>query len=164
MIVVKVGPKDLGKYETALGRKLPFVMQKGIMEGGKRAAAHLALLSEQRVSDFTGKFNRGWVAERVPHGVAVRNKAPYAPYVELGRRPGKPPPAGVLEPWVEKVLSVPPPRSKEVAYLVARAIGKHGIRPRPVMTAPGQLTKMVEIVNKALMMRLDKALAESARG
>ena len=50
----------------------------------------------------------------------------YGIYVEFGRRPGKPPPVSAIAPWARrKGIAVP--------YLVARAIGRRGIPPRPFL-------------------------------
>jgi hypothetical protein len=51
----------------------------------------------------------------------------YPSVMELGRRPGSaPPPASALERWVE--IRMHPENVKSVAFLVARSIGRKGIK------------------------------------
>jgi hypothetical protein len=53
----------------------------------------------------------------------------YPAVMEFGRRPGaKMPPPRALERWVHLVLKVPAAEVKGVAYLVARAIARKGIK------------------------------------
>lgn len=52
----------------------------------------------------------------------------YGVYVENGRKPGRMPPLEVIEQRVIRKLGVTPPKSRSVAYLIARAIGKKGTR------------------------------------
>jgi len=88
--------------------------------------------------------------------VGFTQAAEYMQWVELGRKPGKPPPTKALLLWVERVLGAGRKAGrdkgqagtrrgrgsrrmtgggreqeiKSVAFLVARAIGKRGIKPR----------------------------------
>jgi hypothetical protein len=50
----------------------------------------------------------------------------YGEYVERGRRPGRQPPVEAIELWVQRKLGVSPDESRNVAYLIARAIGRRG--------------------------------------
>lgn len=59
---------------------------------------------------------------------AVVNPVPYHDIREEGRKPGKMPPPAVLIPWVGSKLGVPPDERAEVAFLVARKIGKKGYK------------------------------------
>lgn len=82
------------------------------------------------VSTGTG----GWV-------VSV-SLADYWKYVEYGRRPGKMPPVSAIENWI-KVKQILPrpitlksgksvvPTIPQLSFLIARKIGRDGIRPRP---------------------------------
>ena len=67
-------------------------------------------------------------------GSNIRSPFPYPLVVEYGRKAGKMPPSSALERWVHLVLKVPTDRAKGVAFLVARAIGKRGIKARPILT------------------------------
>ncbi len=58
----------------------------------------------------------------------------YPTVMELGRRPGaKMPPPSALERWVHLQLGVPNEEVMSVAFLVARAIARHGIKGRKFM-------------------------------
>lgn len=63
----------------------------------------------------------------------------YYYYVENGRKPGKMPPPSKLEPWVKKKgLKFRDKRGrfithKSTAFLIARSIGKKGIKPKPFL-------------------------------
>ena len=48
--------------------------------------------------------------------------------VEEGRRPGKMPPVSAIELWVRRKLGISGTEARQVAYVVARAIGKRGTR------------------------------------
>lgn len=56
----------------------------------------------------------------------VNSPMPYAPVVELGRRPGKFPPLGPIQLWVRRKLNVPESRVRGVAFLIARKIAAQG--------------------------------------
>lgn len=66
--------------------------------------------------------------------------ADYWKYVEYGRRPGKMPPVDAIEQWVRVKPVVPDSRSgripdtKQLAYLIARKIGREGIEPKHYLT------------------------------
>ena len=62
--------------------------------------------------------------------------ADYWKYVEYGRKPGKMPPIDAIEQWV-KVKPVVPnaingriPDTRQLAFLIARKIGREGIEPK----------------------------------
>ena len=66
----------------------------------------------------------------------------YWKYIEYGRRPGKMPPLDVIEKWinVRQILPRPitlksgksvVPTIPQLSFLIARKIGRDGIRPRP---------------------------------
>jgi len=58
----------------------------------------------------------------VTHGV------PYGDVVEVGRRPGRMPPASALELWVVRKLGLSGEEATSVAWLIARSIGKKGTK------------------------------------
>jgi hypothetical protein len=63
-----------------------------------------------------------------PRGI-LSNATLYHDAVETGRRPGKRPPTAALIPWVGSKLGIPPgPEREQVAFLVARAIGRRGTK------------------------------------
>ena len=56
----------------------------------------------------------------------VGPSARYGVFVEFGRRPGKMPPIAAIAPWARRHGMNP--------FLVARAIGRRGIKPAPFLT------------------------------
>jgi hypothetical protein len=56
----------------------------------------------------------------------VSSSVAYAPIQEVGRRPGRRPPASALLVWVTRKLQVAPDQAPSVAFLVARKIGREG--------------------------------------
>lgn len=52
----------------------------------------------------------------------------YAPIVETGRQPGRQPPRGALNLWVQRKLAVPLGQVAHVAFLIGRRIGRAGYR------------------------------------
>jgi hypothetical protein len=67
---------------------------------------------------------RGTVGERE---AVVSSSVFYAPIVEEGRNPGRPPSSRHLLLWVERKLGVRGKEAASVAFLVARKIGRVGI-------------------------------------
>ena len=61
-------------------------------------------------------------------GSTITTPYPYGDVMEFGRSAGKMPPPSALERWVHLVLKVPTKDAPGVAFLVARAIGKRGIK------------------------------------
>lgn len=68
------------------------------------------------------------------------NLEPYWQYVEYGRRPGKRPPMDVIEEWINVKPIIPEPvnnkipDTRQLAYLIARKIGRDGIEGRKPLT------------------------------
>ena len=57
------------------------------------------------------------------------------PDPDLGRRPGsRPPPVGAIARWVVRKGVASEAQAKSIAFLIARAIGARGLKPRYVMT------------------------------
>lgn len=76
-------------------------------------------------------YFRGWYAKPLSlRAVKIGNTQPYANFVETGRASGKAPPVDALLGWVRRVLHLVDGR--RAAFLIARSIGRRGLRPRPV--------------------------------
>lgn len=59
----------------------------------------------------------------------VYTDAVYGWPVEEGRTPGKPPPpVDAIEYWVRRKLGIPDTESRQVAYIIARSIGRKGTK------------------------------------
>ena len=65
----------------------------------------------------------------------IQKPYPYPVVMEYGRKPGaKMPPPSAIERWVHLVIKPPARQLKGVAYVVARAIGKRGIKGKFFLT------------------------------
>ena len=85
-----------------------------------------------------------------PVGVVgtVGSPLPSALFIELGTRPHMPP-VDARIPWVRAALGVEPTREREVAWLVARKIAKHGTKAqkpfeRAAQAVSGQVARIFE--------------------
>lgn len=86
----------------------------------------------QRTPVASGATRQGWGTD-VQRGVSavkgrVANPVEHAIFAEKGRAPGKMPPIDPIEIWVRRVLGVGADQSRQVAFLVARAIGQRGTK------------------------------------
>jgi hypothetical protein len=78
---------------------------------------------------FTGELRDSITATATPTLGTIRATAPHARPVEFGRRAGaRMPPVSAIESWVT-AHGMP----AEAAFVVARAIGRRGIPPRPFL-------------------------------
>lgn len=106
------------------------------------AAAPATLLSETRTALTAGSLlvegtarslapkDTGRLGGSITHQISgltsrIGPSVAYGLYVEKGRRPGKPPPVAAIEPWARRRGANP--------FLVARAIGRRGTKPRPFL-------------------------------
>jgi hypothetical protein len=120
--------KKLNGYEAVAGQKLRDAMTKSVIkvQGGAREGAPVGVSGRLRQSigwnvSGGGSDITGWV------GSTMKNEV-YPSVMEGGRRPGTMPPSSALERWVHIVLGVPENEMRSVAYLVARAIQRRGIK------------------------------------
>lgn len=76
----------------------------------------------------------------------------YPSVMEFGRKPGRMPPPSALERWVQLKLGVEPARVRGVAFQVARAIGRRGIKGKFFMKKGFEQSqaKVLQYFNSAL--------------
>ncbi len=128
---------DLGAVPKALARQ----RSKDLVHGAQRAAVDAAgpFLQRQLMlatpTGATGQLRINTIYEPGTFaGEAVGFVGPvgapslYAEVVELGRRPGKQPPIAPIAYWVRRVIKPPEEQVDSIAFLVARAIGRHGTK------------------------------------
>lgn len=168
MVAVKIPLERLGDYEARLSRT-------GLREAMGRAtvkSARDALVLFQRGTHTAiaaspngglpgaiafGSFLGGWHVYGFPPGdVHVQNRESKAVFVEGGRKPGKPPPIQALLPWVRlKLAPADEAQARLKAFLVARAIGKRGLRGRHIMQRALHEVVAKHVVNVRVQMELE---------
>jgi len=167
-----ITPKDLGKFEQRLVRSQ---LRKAIVEGQLVAAMEtLALLKEKTMSAppaspnggegayDLGAFYKGWQVSHRGRIVRVENVAPHAVYVERGRRKNRtPPPVSAIIGWVRRKLALTGKSARTAAFLIARAIGRRGLRGRKLIAT--NLPAIDRIHTRAVRAALQRALKESGR-
>jgi hypothetical protein len=142
---VKISGPDIRK---AIERGLRSEVKVAMRETG-REAVKLLKAQSAHINDL-GAYRSGWFFKVSGNGITIGNIAGHAVFVENGRRAGAtPPPVIAIEGWCERHLG-----RKDIAWAVARSIGKKGIRTRRVFTNP--ITERWII--KQLRIRLGKAI------
>ena len=130
---------DLDTYARGL-REAPAQTQKILESAMTQATLRLLHDVTENTPKVTGITASSFASDvfSTPAGVlgVVSSSQPSAVYIELGTRPHMPP-AEAMEPWVRAVLGIRDPKEvKQVAFMVARKIAKHGTEPqRPLERA-----------------------------
>lgn len=120
----RIADKELRRFLTLSGQA---------MEAAVRPLTPVfqTRLRNSIVSKVTGSFPNSLQAKV---GSTIAKKEVYPAVMEFGRKPGaKMPPPSALERWVHLVLKVPTERARGVAFVVARAIGRRGIKGKKFM-------------------------------
>lgn len=108
---------------------------------------------------FAGSISnelRGTPARRQ---AVVSSSVFYAPIVEKGRRPGRRPPLEPIRLWVVRKLGVNQKNAREVAFLVARKIGRRGWEGKhPFERAAKQLLPVARQRFESLQARIGRLL------
>lgn len=95
------------------------------------------------------------------------NLEPYWRYVEYGRRPGKMPPIDSIKNWIEVKPVVPDARSGKVpttnqlAFLIARKIGREGIparRPLEAAVYSDEMEMVIQAIKAEVINQLRQQL------
>ena len=134
---------DIGDL-TAAQRRLADQFPTAILAAleSVTAFAEQELVAESnRLAFFNGQYSRGWTRDRASGSGAryrarVYNPTPYAPVIELGRRPGRaPPPADALRTWVQRVLAPPLDQLDRTVERVRWGIARKGTPAKRVMAS-----------------------------
>lgn len=152
MLKTPITTGDLQRYLHGMQAAVPKIIHKAANRAAEMTVALLKAASIAHGLDPAGEYVNGWALDRArselgrflkagTNGIAavVVNRADHAVFVENGRKPGRPPPSVALIPWVGRVIGqVTGPDGRVIsipsmAFLVARAIGKRGIAPRPIL-------------------------------
>ena len=95
----------------------------------------------------------------------------YWRYIEYGRRPGKMPPISAIENWIKVKQILPRPLTlksgksvvptiPQLSFLIARKIGRDGIRPRPFFKQSFEEAKreFLEVIKDAITQDIKESL------
>jgi hypothetical protein len=142
-------------------RKQAALLRGAVVKGLRRAAQRGLVEIDRRITNakpyppiHTGHYRRAWKVTQIPKGAILGNDAPYAPVIELGRRPGAtaPPLAPILD-WVFKKFRrerkwkarhsgkraelkelQQHAEMRQIAFAIQQKIKKRGMAPRHIMT------------------------------
>jgi len=165
MITHRIKPGDLGKFHAQLGARVQVASKRALQQTAKAAIPILQAETRKKKINAFGRLLRGWRAkvERWD-SLLISNTQEYAVYVEAGRRRGATqPPSDALLPWVRKVLGVTGKAAQGVAFVVARAIKRRGIKARPVLTDPRVTRHIAQVANFSMIAALREEMARAAR-
>lgn len=149
-----VSPRDVGKYEAALGRSFYKTIRDAIKGNAEVAVGHLIeatlLAKAASPSGERGAVNTGVVADSFKVkddvvaggsgpgvrnvGVIVTNSAPYFKYIEADRPKGaKPPPVAVLADWLVNRHGWDDHNAKWYARKLSKKIAENGLEAREIV-------------------------------
>jgi len=127
------------------------------------------------------KISNGELYRTVSYTVSTGNSswvvtislADYWRYVEYGRKPGKMPPRNVIENWIKVKQIIPQPMTlssgktvvptiPQLAFLIARKIGRDGIAPRPLFKDSFEESKkqFIEKIKEAIEQDVKRGLSD----
>lgn len=164
-----VSPRNFGKYEARLGRKVKPMVLRITRQWGRDTVRELRTDTARRNVVHKRRFLRGWVAKRVNwHRMRVYNRAKHAIYIEAGRRKGaKMPPARVIVRWArEKGILAKMARGRTLSrkqetalvYPIRRAIAKRGIPAKKFVTSLRFRMRQQKKLERMVRSEFEKAL------
>lgn len=106
---------------------------RALEQAGKDIIPHLQRRTMHSGAVVTRQFLDGWFVVRRGDLVAIGNRAPHAPFVEYGRRPGRMPPIASIRRWVELKFNVGGQRAERMAWAIARKISLQGVKGREII-------------------------------
>lgn len=151
-MIVRIEVQGLEQLRRNLDKKSVEIDEAG-KEGLKRVGAKILATAKENLqknnSIATGQVRNSGIVEAKDNDVDVVFKSLHASAVEFGRRAGKQPPTDNILEWIKKkgiadTYSVRTrkqtkrgedfyKRAKSLAYLIARKIGKFGVKARPFL-------------------------------
>jgi len=145
MPVVKLSLSQIATRFKKRPSQIMGAARRGLTSGGMRSLTVLQARTQQRAFN-TGALARSWKMSKPDvNSIALFNTRPYAPVVEYGRRPNKrQPPSKVIEMWAKRKLGLSAKEAKRAAFVIARAIGKKGIKGKRILSdSMGEITDLV---------------------
>lgn len=153
--------RQYNSFTAALGPQWMKTVRKGLRAGAMRSVRILQEATMKAPSGSnspgaqgffgavnTGAYRRAWKWRETNEGVSIFNNMPYAPVIEYGRRPGK----GIsregqiaLARWVRRKMKVKESEAKGIAYCIARAHKRRGLKGRRVLR--DSLKSMKNVLN-----------------
>ena len=183
--MAKSGAIDIKKLGPAL-RKLGSAGKKAIARGALSGAMRGVQYMQDRTAAAgvfdRGGYRRGWKARPTANGAILFNDAPYAPVIEEGRRPNsRMPPVAVIERWVKRkgigggldkirgasgkndgpIQKAAKVDSKGIAFAIARAIGKRGIKGKHLLALAAPA--LIKIVNEEVKREVQREVKRVVR-
>src|SRR5262245_32854323 len=136
--------RELERDHEQSGREIGHELRNGILEAGA-VASFSGLRSIEKQFEERGAI-KAWL---------VGSQLNYAPFAfESGRRPGKQPPVEAILKWMAfKNIQ----GDRGTAFIIARAIGKHGIKARRIFsqTVDKMAPRVEEIFGQGIQREID---------
>lgn len=168
--------KRLGSRFAQLERRIPSLLTRAIKMIKPQAVAVVQDETNKAIPTdplglnlggavATGAYRKNWRAQEATlnaqRGVLVFNTVKYAPNVEQGRGAGKRmPPRDAIAKWAMVKFGVTPSHAKRIAFPIARAIGRRGLRARKVLTGATTTTRFEAICANSLQQALEYTLSK----
>ena len=169
MPTTTIKPSQYAAYMRKLAKEFMPAAKRGVLSGALRCLPELQRrTSEAKPANPAGigsggavntrAFLQAWRATPLSNGASVSNTRTYAGVIEEGRRKGgKMPPNAEIMHWAQRRLGISAQEAKNLAYPIALAIAKRGLKPRRVLS--GSIAVLTRIVNTELKAELDRAIA-----
>lgn len=159
-------PKGLAKYDAKFVVEMKAAIHKANLKAAKKSLPLIrkATILAPPASDNgrvgavdTRRLLRAWNVLVEGGVVRIVNPTKYAVYVENGRQANsRPPPSSALVGWVGRKLGIYGKKAQGVAFVIARAIGARGLRPRNIVK--GSLAEIREIHARETEIAVDAML------
>ncbi len=166
-----MNPWQFARWHISLAERLRPTLLRGARSGAARVVALMVERTRKARGATpgtqasrggavnTGEFIRAWRWLPLPDGARVLNDRPYGAVIEYGRRPGsKPPPTSVIYWWLIRRLRWTPEKAGARAWIVAQSIGRRGLMPRLILTAPEAQMQIEDLVHQEVMHELTREL------
>lgn len=151
---------DAQNAQAAL-TKAPSLLRRRIADALWRGALEVARDARSRAPKAFSTLTNAILTTKIDDlHLQVDAGVNYAEAVELGRAPGKMPGAGLSE-WVRQKTGLQGNALDRKTFVIARAIGRRGIRPQPFMqpAAEAKASRVVQLVQAAVTSGVQEIMA-----
>jgi hypothetical protein len=146
-----------------MAQDLEFRNLKAQLEAlGREYVAELArqLVSDDKVATGNLINSLDYEVLQVANGLILQILADdYLTFVDKGRKPGKRPPQKAIQKWVEnRGIIIKGQSSKQTGFLIARSIGKKGIKPTNVIkkTQQALFNNIQTLISKGIQLDINE--------